>query len=119
MSWNLSDSSPIYLQLIHQIELRILSGQYASGEHFPSVRDLAAEAAVNPNTMQKALAYLEQEGLLVGNRTSGRTVTTDQSMLCSMREKTANQLFEEFHRSLSDLGFSEEEIKEFIMQKYR
>ena len=79
MSWNLSKDRPIYLQLVEQIKLQILSGTYSFGERFPSVRELATEAAVNPNTMQKALSALEQEGLLVDSRTNGRYVTTDET----------------------------------------
>ena len=94
MSWNLSKERPIYIQLVEQIKLQILSGHYRPGERFPSVRELATEAAVNPNTMQKALAALEQEGLLIGSRTNGRTVTSDESLIGSMRD---------------ELGFSKEE----------
>lgn len=117
MSWNLSKERPIYLQLIDEIKLQILSGQYTSGEHFPSVRELATTAAVNPNTMQKALVSLEQQGLLIGSRTNGRTVTSDQSMIRHMRDELANKYFQEFHQSLTDLGFSEEELQAFIKKK--
>ena len=54
MSWQLTADRPIYLQLIEEIELRIVSGMYTVGEKLPGVRDLAAQASVNPNTMQKA-----------------------------------------------------------------
>lgn len=119
MSWNLANDRPIYLQLMEQIKLQILSGRYSCGERFPSVRDLAAEAAVNPNTMQKSLAALEQEGLLIGSRTNGRTVTTDHSLIQTMRDDLAAQLYNEFRQSLSELGFSEEEARTFIMKKYQ
>ena len=115
MSWNLSNGSPIYLQLIEQIELQILSGRYSCGEHFPTVRELAAEAAVNPNTMQKALAQLEQTGLLVTSRTNGRTVTTDQTMLTRMREEKALTLYGNFLQSMTELGFTREEAQNFLI----
>ena len=115
MSWNLSNSGPIYLQLIELIELQILSGKYACGEHFPTVRELAAEAAVNPNTMQKALAQLEHSGLLVTSRTNGRTVTTDEAMLARMREEKALTLYRKFLQSMTDLGFTREEAQKFLI----
>ena len=117
MSWTLSKERPIYLQLIDEIKLQILSGQYASGEHFPSVRELATEAAVNPNTMQKALVFLEQDGLLIGSRTNGRSVTSDESMISRMREELADRYYQEFHQSLTGLDFSEEELRSFIQKK--
>lgn len=119
MPWNLSNEKPIYLQLIEQIKLQILAGTYKCGDRFPAVRELAAEAAVNPNTMQKALAALEQEGLLIGSRTSGRTVTTDQSLIQAMREELARQELDHFRQSLSGLGFSNEESLAYIMKEYQ
>lgn len=118
MPWNLSNDRPIYLQLVEHIKLQILSGKYSCGEHFPAVRELAAEASVNPNTMQRALVELEQEGLLINERTSGRSVTTDHSMIQNMKEDMANEIFLQFKQSLSKLGFAEEDIREFIMKEY-
>lgn len=109
MSWNLSKERPIYIQLVEQIKLQILSGHYRPGERFPSVRELTTEAAVNPNTMQKALAALEQEGLLIGSRTNGRTVTSDESLIGSMRDELADGIVENCYQALAKLGFSKEE----------
>lgn len=109
MSWNLSKERPIYIQLVEQIKLQILSGHYRPGERFPSVRELATEAAVNPNTMQKALAALEQEGLLIGSRTNGRTVTSDASLIGSMRDELADGIVENCYQALAKSGFSKEE----------
>lgn len=64
MPWNLNSSRPIFLQLIEIIQMDIISGKYPPGGKLPSVRDLAAQAAVNPNTMQKALSELERSGLV-------------------------------------------------------
>ena len=100
MSWNLSKERPIYIQLVEQIKLQILSGHYRPGERFPSV---------NPNTMQKALAALEQEGLLIGSRTNGRTVTSDASLIGSMRDELADGIVENCYQALAKLGFSKEE----------
>ncbi|MCH5266240.1 MAG: GntR family transcriptional regulator [Lachnospiraceae bacterium] len=117
MPWDLSNDRPIYLQLTEQIKQQILSGKYNCGDHFPPVRELAAEAAVNPNTMQRALAALEQEGLLISSRTAGRTVTTDQSLIHEMREELASQIYTGFQQSLARLGYTEEEIREFINKR--
>lgn len=119
MPWMIQNDRPIYLQLIEQIKLRILSGAYQSGEHFPSVRELAAEAAVNPNTMQKALVSLEQEGLLIGSRTNGRIVTDNLSLIHTLRSELAEQNYKQFHQSLLELGYSEEDISEFLMQQQK
>ena len=78
MSWSFTSDSPIYLQIAEIIKFRILRGEYPPGTRIPSVRELAQEAAVNPNTMQRALALLKSEGLLITRRTTGRTVTEHQ-----------------------------------------
>ena len=81
MKWQFSNDAPIYSQLIHQIQVGIVSGAFPPGQRLPSVRDLATEAGVNPNTMQRALAELERDGLVYSQRTAGRFVTEDQIMI--------------------------------------
>ena len=81
MAWELDADRPIYAQLVERIQKEIVSGKYQPGEKLPSVRDLAAVAAVNPNTMQKAFAELERSGLIVTQRTSGRAVTEDTELI--------------------------------------
>lgn len=117
MSWNMTKDRPIYLQLVEQIKLQILSGIYPCGSHFPSVRELATDAAVNPNTMQKALSSLEQQGLLVGSRTSGRTVTSDETLIRSMRGDIAHGIIQECRDALLRLGFTEEECTALFQQE--
>ena len=85
MEWKLSDDRPIWLQLSQQLARRILVGAYPPGSRLPSVRELAAEAGVNPNTMQRALAQLEQDGLARADRTAGRLVTQDTAVLDAAR----------------------------------
>ena len=100
MSWNLDSSKPIYTQIIEKIQMDILSGKYQPGARLPSVRDLAADAGVNPNTMQKALAELERSNLVHSARTSGRFITEDTVMIDKMRENpfvTQVKLMEEFN----------------------
>ena len=85
MAWNLNADKPIYAQLVEILQMQIVSGQYRAGDRLPSVRELAAIASVNPNTMQKALAELERNGLNNTQRTSGRTVTEDSQLIRQTR----------------------------------
>ena len=98
MPWKLDSNLPIYTQIIEHIQLDIISGLYQPGDRLPSVRDLAAEASVNPNTMQKALSELERSGLLHSQRTSGRFITEDIHMIDKM----------------SQMGFQKKEILALI-----
>lgn len=110
MSWEFVDSKPIYLQIIDRIQLDIARGRYHPGEKLPSVRDLAAEAAVNPNTMQKALSELEREELVFSLRTSGRYITEDESRMKEVREKLAQEQIAVLIRNLKAIGYTPEEI---------
>lgn len=103
--WNLKSDRPIYSQLIEQIELMIVSGIYPAGSKLPSVRDLAGEASVNPNTMQRALAQLEGDGLLFSQRTSGRFVTEDVEKIMKTKNGLAMGLIKEFIENMSNLGY--------------
>ena len=105
MSWNLDSSRPIYAQIIEKVSLYIVSGQYQPGDKLPSVRDLAAQAGVNPNTMQKALSELERENLVHSVRTSGRFITEDKDMIEKMREELASTQIKEFLNKMSQMGF--------------
>jgi len=114
MPWDLKSDRPIYAQLIEQLELRICSGVYPLGSKMPSVRDLAQEASVNPNTMQKALSKLEEDGLIYTNRTSGRFVTEDIDVIHKARNKLAQEQVQEFLKKMIDLGFKYNEILSVI-----
>ena len=114
MVWELKNDRPIYAQLIDQIKLRIISGFYRAGDRLPSVRDMASEASVNPNTMQRALNELEREGLLVSERTSGRFVTKDSAQIDAMRRQLAEEAAARFRREMQTLGFSEAEMLAFF-----
>ena len=104
MKWQFSNDAPIYSQLIAQIKVGIVSGAFPPGERLPSVRDLATEAGVNPNTMQRALTELEREGLLVSGGTSGRSVTQDEAVLVAMREQTLEELARECAEKFMTFG---------------
>ena len=112
MPWNLDDSRPIYLQLMERIQHDIISGVYQPGDKLPSVRDLALDAAVNPNTMQKALSELERDGLVHSRRTSGRFITEDETMLKNLRDELASRHIQDFMEKMKQLGFQEKETLE-------
>jgi len=105
MAWDLKSDRPIYSQLIEQIQLLVVSGIYAAGSKLPSVRDMAAEASVNPNTMQRALSQLESDGLLYSQRTSGRYVTEDVQKIMQTKNNLAEDLIRDFIRNMDRLGF--------------
>lgn len=114
MDWKLEGSSPIWMQIQEQLTRKILSGRYHAGEKLPSVRDLASEAGVNPNTMQRALAELDKVGLTVTNRTMGRTVTEDEGVLEALRRELAQNIIAQFYKSASELGYTEEQAVELL-----
>ena len=110
MAWNLGSDRPIYAQLLERIQLQIVSGTYGPGDKLPSVRELAAEASVNPNTMQKAFAELERSGLIVTKRTSGRFVTEDKDMITQIRTQLAKEEALSFIEKMKELGFEKNDI---------
>jgi len=114
MPWELKSDRPIYTQLIEQIELLIFSGVYPPGAKLPSVRDLAQDAAVNPNTMQRALAKLEEDGLIITHRTSGRSVTEDASIIKKAKTELAQEQVSTFLEKMRLMGFEQKETVEII-----
>lgn len=119
MPWDLDDNRPIYLQLMERIQHDIISGVYKPGDKIPSVRDLALDAAVNPNTMQKALSELERSGLLYSQRTSGRFITEDKALLKKMKQELAADHIQQFFTQMRQLGFSDSETLEMIQETIR
>ena len=116
MEWSIVAGRPVYLQLIEQLELAIVVGEYPPGEKIPGVRDLAAQAQVNPNTMQRALQELESRGLLQAQRTAGRTVTADDTALQALRRRRAGTLAAEFLHQMQALGLTEAEIETLLRE---
>ena len=114
MKWKFRGDRPIYAQLIEQLQRGILTGEYPPGSAVPSVRTLAIEAEVNPNTMQKALAELESQGLLRTHRTAGRTVTEDKHMIDSLKENLARAQVDAFFDGMKSIGISSEEAAKLI-----
>ena len=117
MAWNLNSDRPIYAQILEIIQMRIVSGIYRPGERIPSVRELAAEAGVNPNTMQKALSELERSGLVMAVRTSGRVVTEDMEMIRQTKTALAREQVRDFIDRMKRLGFNKEEVVELLEQE--
>jgi DNA-binding transcriptional regulator YhcF (GntR family) len=109
MVWKFVNDRPIYAQIVEHIQLGIVSGAIPPGAAMPSVRVLAVEAEVNPNTMQKALAELETQGLLHTQRTTGRTVTEDEEMIIRLREKLAEDYIIQFFTGMQSLGIGRTE----------
>ena len=116
MDWIIEDDRPIWLQLYEQLTLRIVTGQYPMGSIMPTVRELAAEAGVNPNTMQRALAYLEEQGLATSNRTAGRMVTDDREKIQAVRMELARTCMDAYLQGMKVLGFTEAEARALLTE---
>ena len=114
MTWILDSDRPIYAQLVEKIQMQIVSGFYHPGDRLPSVRDLAQEASVNPNTMQKAFTELERCGLIITKRTSGRIVTEDTDMIKNIQLELATENIKAFLANMKQLGYTENEIVTLI-----
>ena len=114
MEWNFKNGIPIYSQIIDEMTMRIASNVYGPGDKLPSVRELAMDAGVNPNTMQRALAELERRGLVYSERTSGRYVTDDEDILRGLHEALAKNYFEEFAGKLHKIGMTDKEIADAV-----
>lgn len=119
MGWTLDSDRPIFLQIVARIQMDIISGRYKAGDKLPTVRDLAGEAAVNPNTMQKAFAELERMGLVYSQRTSGRFITEDLSLIEGLKKDFAQAKIEEFLDNMRQIHFDDEEILSLIQQKMK
>ena len=116
MSWQFANHRPIYAQLVEQIQLKILSGEYEPGGKLPSIRELSAEAAVNPNTLQRAFLELEQKGLVYTQRTAGRFISEDQEKIAELRQEYAKHVVTGFSEQMLSLGYSRGEILALVTE---
>ena len=114
MAWELNSDRPIYTQILEIIQTRIISGIYKPGEKLPSVRELAAQASVNPNTMQKAFAELEKSGLITTQRGSGRSVTEDTRMIEQVQKQIAVLQIKNFFEKMKELGYDNDHILKLV-----
>lgn len=117
MEWKLDDSRPIWPQLKEQLIIAIVAGRFQMGGSFPTVRELAEDAGVNRNTMQRALSELEHDGFVITNRTAGRTVTTDEGLVAKMKEQIAMQNIEKFIREMEAIGYDADDIVKMIQER--
>ena len=117
MDWHFNGDAPIYTQLIGQIKQGIVSGAFPPGERLPSVRDMATEARVNPNTMQRALTELERDGLVYSQRTTGRFVTEDQTMIEQAKQGLARTQVQAFLTAMVRLGYQNEDILTLVRRE--
>lgn len=115
MNWKFTGERPVYQQIMATIRGAILTGELSPGKKIPSVRDLAAEAQVNPNTMQRALTELEREGLLVSGGTSGRSVTQEQGILSAMREEALKELARECAEKFMVFGLTPSQAAQLLL----
>ena len=117
MDKKLKENMPIYVQIMNRVREAIAAGELKPGDKIASVRDLAADFEVNPNTMQRALTELEREGLLLSERTQGRYVTSDVKAIGELRKDIARQAADSFRREMAALGFNEEEMMDFFRER--
>ena len=117
MKWLFSSDAPIYAQLIEQIKVGIVAGTFPPGERLPSVRDLATDAGVNPNTMQRAMTELERDGLVYSQRTAGRFVTENQKIIEQAKRSLAERHIKTFLEAMDGLGFRREEVLTLLRQE--
>ena len=119
MESRFTEDRPIWQQLTEQLTVRILKGVYPSGSRLPTVRELAAQAGVNPNTMQRALVQLEADGLAVGSRTAGRTVTEDEAVIQAARRERARDAVALCLQILEELGYTKSDALAFVKEELR
>ncbi|HOO08241.1 MAG TPA: GntR family transcriptional regulator [Ruminococcus sp.] len=116
--WSFTNDKPVYVQIIDELMSRIASGVYQPGERIPSVRDLAEEARVNPNTMQRALAEIERSGYIISLRTSGRFITEDSELIAQLSNQRADEVIGSFCETIRKMGISPEQAIEMIHQYF-
>ena len=117
MAWQFNQHEPVFLQIANRLRGDILKGEYSFDEQFPSVRQLASVASVNPNTMQKALAHLEEEGILYSKGTVGRFVTSDSEVLGVANEKMRRELVRRIVLEARGAGIDADELINYIKEE--
>ena len=119
MKWQIDNNRPVYIQLVEQLRMKIISGEIELDSKLDSVRSLAADAMVNPNTMQKALAELEREGFVYSKRTSGRFVTDNKELIEKERKNLVKDNVKNTLDTLINLGYTNEEILNLVEEILR
>ena len=116
MDYIFDNERPIYVQLVEKIRLEIISGKLKLGERLPSVRELALTARVNPNTMQKALAELEEEELVYTERTNGKFVTENKKLIETLKKKLAKEIVNNYLNDMKNIGITYEEAIIYLQE---
>lgn len=119
MEWQIDNNKPVYIQLVEQLKMKIISGEIELNSKLDSVRSLAADAMVNPNTMQKALAELEREGFVYSKRTSGRFVTDNKELIEKERKNLVKENVKKTLDTLINLGYTNDEILSLVEEILR
>lgn len=116
MKFEFDNNIPIYIQLVEQLKIYIISGNIKPGERLPSVRELALQTKVNPNTMQKALVELEELGLVYTERTNGKFVTTDQKLIDKLKYVYADEISNKYFSNMEGIGFKKHEVIQYLKE---
>ncbi len=114
MNFVFDNNTPIYIQLVEQMKIHIISGKLLPGERMPSVRDMALKLKVNPNTLQKALSELEEIGLIYTERTNGKFVTDDIKLIENYRKEYANSVCQSFFIKMEKIGLNKSEAVDYL-----
>lgn len=117
MGYEFNNGTAIYLQIIDDVKEKILSGEFQKNQKIPSVRELSAQYGVNPNTIQKALFDLESAGLIITERTNGKFVTSDQSVIENIKKETITKRLNEFYAKMEKLGIDKSSVIEIIRKE--
>jgi len=116
MPVDFDNNVPIYVQLVEQFKIEIISGKLKPGERLPSVRDLAMQMKVNPNTMQKALSELEDLQLIYTERTNGKFVTEDCDLIEKFKREYAIQLSKSFLFNMKNIGLDYVDVIDYLQK---
>ena len=116
MKFEFDNNIPIYIQLVEQLQMYIISGKIKPGEKLPSVRDLALQTKVNPNTMQKALNELEELNLIYTERTNGKYVTTNKKLIDKLKYKYAKEISNKYFENMQNIGLTKDEVIEYLCE---
>ena len=108
---------PIYIQIEEQIKIDIITNKYKPGEKIKSVREFALELKINPNTINRALLELEEEGLIITQRTSGKYITENKKIIEKEKTKLINKKIDEFIKDMKILEIDKNEIIQIIKEK--
>ena len=115
MNFIFDNDRPIYIQLVDQLKEYIVSGKFKAGEKLPSVREFAMQIKVNPNTVQKALAEIENQQLIYTERTNGKFVTTDVELIENMRKGLAREFVKNYLKEMQDIGLTHKDAVDYLL----